>query len=86
MCLPGPSYFSIVQFKAVYRVRLPGCALMLDPSSYRVLVYRRVHLRSVVVTGRPVARFAAVVTVTIIHCTVVIIKSCAKTQPTVDGN
>lgn len=78
VCLPGSSHFSIVKLIAVYRLRLPGHALPVDSLSDGVLVRGRVHLRGVVVTWGPVAPFAAVVAVTVIHCAVVIIKSCSQ--------
>lgn len=78
-CLPWTSHFPhfpIVLFIALDGVRLPGHHLVLDPASHWVLVHWWICLGGVVVPWRPVASFTAVITVTVIHRTIMIVERC----------
>lgn len=76
--LPGLLNSTTVQLIAFYGFRLPGQGLMLDPVCYGILVHRRICLRAVVEPCRPVAGLTAVVAITVIHCTVVVVEIWIK--------
>lgn len=74
--LPGSSGVAAVELVALRRVRVPGQVLALGPAPDRVLVHGGVSLGGAVEAWRSVAALAAVIAVTVIHGTVVVIESC----------
>lgn len=77
--LPAPAVVSVVHVKAVHGV-CAGVQVVLELGAHGVLVHGGVGLgRSMVARGQAVAGLTAVVTVPVVHCTVMVIQGCRGT-------